>query len=52
MTTVYVFSGHEISKNIDGVPGWKYEITVYPIPKNHMRIAEVISKAIKAIDEE
>ena len=35
-----------------GERGWIYEVTVYPIPKNHMRIAEVISEAIKAIEEE
>ena len=35
-----------------GERGWIYEVTVYPIPKNHIQIAEVISEAIKAIYEE
>ena len=35
-----------------GERGWIYEVTVYPIPKNHMKIAEAIVEAIKAIEEE
>ena len=49
MTDINVYCGKPMIRT-DGVEGWKYEITVYPIPSNHMKIAEVITDAIKALD--
>ncbi|MCK5013275.1 MAG: hypothetical protein KAS66_05615 [Candidatus Omnitrophica bacterium] len=42
---VKVYLGKEMLRS-DGATGQKYEVTVYPVPEDHTKIADLIRNAI------
>ena len=49
MTDVIVYPRKPMLR-ADGEDGWKYEVTVYPIPESHIKIADAIRAAIKDLE--